>query len=89
MDANMDNTGAMLSYQPQPSMNVGFQASAPSNGQGPLLSHQQADMRNSAGANNVIEEEDYQQSSHAQFARLAGSNVATVENITIRTQQPF
>lgn len=48
MDANMGNSGAILSYQPQPSMNVAFQATAP------------AGVLDSAGTNNVIEEEDYQ-----------------------------
>ena len=46
-------------------------------------------MQHSNHANHVIEEEDYQQSSHAQFGKLGASFVANEENQVIRTQQQF
>ena len=89
MDPNMATSGAMYSYQPQPTtMNVGFHATAASNAYGQYVPSQ-ADMQHSNHANHVIEEEDYQQSSHAQFGKLGASFVANEENQVIRTQQQF
>jgi hypothetical protein len=81
MDPNLGNSGGRLSNQPQPTQNLGFQGTGPSNGA--FLTNQ--GVRNSPATHNVIEEEDYQQSSHAQFARLGSGHVSVVDNQQRRT----